>query len=367
MKTVEDIINDNSCFFCRQNLTNNGKNIVGDLISYDCPCCGHYKITKEAIINLQSDYKFRALATSIAQERKLAGQDDYVLQWRNIPENDNEHQICINEVPFLNNYPKDYLEKMDRILINIGRKTNYSPIIPYLPDFHDFGIFFVEPPYYFYKKEKEYIAGVNVAIYRINSTLSILIDLGWIQSPDVSKKNWPPKIYLTIEGLKHLHELQNLTENKTQAFLAMWFTNKDEYANKLNLYVDSITKAVIQAGYSTLYRVDKEKYNGYIMNRVINQIKESRFLIADLTCDEEDGMRGGVYYEAGLAAGLGMPVILTCYNETQSRVHFDLKQFNTILWDIDKDGIIRAVGHEDMDFSEYITDWIKATVGERKK
>ena len=101
------------------------------------------------------------------------------------------------------------------------------------------------------------------------------------------------------------------------------------------------------------------------MNRVINQIKESRFLIADLTCDKKDGMRGGVYYEAGLAEGLGMPVILTCEKEAhnQGLVHFDLKQFNTILWYIDDKGFIRADGHPDEDFSQYVADWIIRTVG----
>ena len=359
-----DVFSEQRCYFCgeTQNFVKKFAGTWGN--DYYCPHCGHYQISREVIINLHVGYNFRALATAIAQERKLTGQDDYVLQWRNIPENDNEHQVCIGDIPFLNNYPNDYLEKLDRILINIGRKTNNSPLISYQPNFYDFGLFFIEPPENYYSCEtipEDVMPFVNE---KIDNTINIIEEIGWIQKQNVYIGSIPT-INLTINGLKHLRELHNISENKTQAFLAMWFTNKKEYLSKLNIYVDSITKAVGQTGYSGPYRVDKEKYNDFIMNKVINQIKESRFLIADLTCDEE-GTRGGVYYEAGLAAGLGMPVILTCYKETQSRVHFDLKQFNTILWYIDDNGIIRVDGHPDEDFSEYLTEWIIATVGKKK-
>lgn len=62
--------------------------------------------------------------------------------------------------------------------------------------------------------------------------------------------------------------------------------------------------------------------------------------MADLT-----GYRGGVYWEAGFAYGLGLPVIYTChkswlkpeYNDnneiTREGVHFDVEHRNMILWD----------------------------------
>ncbi len=366
--SADEIFNEKCCYFCREtaNFTKKDAGTWGN--DYYCPHCGHYQITRKAIINLGRESIFRVLGASIAQGKKLAGQDDYILDWRDNQEEYKERHICIGEIPFLNNYPNDYLEKLDRILINIGRKTNNSPIIPYIPDIHDFGLFFVEPPTYYYNKEEVYYeSGKKYNLDRINNTISILCDLGWIRSSDIIEDHKLPKIFLTIDGLKHLHELHNSTDNKTQPFVAMWFPEKEPYVEILQKYVDSITKATLLAGYSAPYIANRDKYNGAIMNKVINQIKESRFLIADLTCDKEEGMRGGVYYEAGLAAGLGMPVILTCNKKAQGRVHFDLKQFNTIMWDIDKDGIIRADGHPDMDFSEYVAEWIKATVGERKK
>lgn len=42
--------------------------------------------------------------------------------------------------------------------------------------------------------------------------------------------------------------------------------------------------------------------------------------------------RGGVYYEAGLAQGLGIPVIWTCHQDCIAHVHFDTRQYNHIVW-----------------------------------
>ncbi len=363
--SADEIFNEKCCYFCREtaNFTKKDAGTWGN--DYYCPHCGHYQITRKAIINLGRESIFRVLGASIAQGKKLAGQDDYILDWRENQEEYNERKICIGDVPFLNSYPNDYLEKLDRILINIGRKTNNSPLDYYQPDYHDFGLFFVEPQSKFYFDEKPSADSKNFINAKIVQTIDILEQLDWVKQSR-EHVNGIHNITLTIQGLKRLHELLNLTENKTQPFVAMWFPSDGEYVGVLNNYVNSITKAILQAGYSAPYIANRDKYNGAIMNKVINQIRESRFLIADLTCDKKAGMRGGVYYEAGMAAGLGMPVILTCHKKAQKFVHFDLKQFNTIFWNIDKKGIIRAEAEPEVDFSDYLAEWIIKTIGKKK-
>ena len=71
----------------------------------------------------------------------------------------------------------------------------------------------------------------------------------------------------------------------------------------------------------------------------IAEIKRSRFLVADFTCGviSHDGKpvgiaRGGVYYEAGFAQGLNIPVIWTCREDAISHLHFDTRQYNHIVW-----------------------------------
>ena len=59
----------------------------------------------------------------------------------------------------------------------------------------------------------------------------------------------------------------------------------------------------------------------------IAEIRRSRFVVADYT-----GHRGGVYFEAGFALGLGLTVIPTCRNDEISELHFDIKHLNTLGW-----------------------------------
>jgi hypothetical protein len=43
-----------------------------------------------------------------------------------------------------------------------------------------------------------------------------------------------------------------------------------------------------------------------------------------------------VYFEAGLAQGLGIPVIWTCREGDMDHLHFDIRQYNCIAWTADR-------------------------------
>src|SRR5690606_26056659 len=80
-------------------------------------------------------------------------------------------------------------------------------------------------------------------------------------------------------------------------------------------------------------------HNNKIDDEIIAEIRMSRFLVADFTSGEAQSKtgpvhlpRGGVYYEAGFARGLGMEVI-SCIREDQvAQVHFDTRQISHVLW-----------------------------------
>ncbi|MBZ0167218.1 MAG: nucleoside 2-deoxyribosyltransferase, partial [Candidatus Omnitrophica bacterium] len=40
----------------------------------------------------------------------------------------------------------------------------------------------------------------------------------------------------------------------------------------------------------------------------------------------------GVYFEAGFAYGLGIPVIWCCREDNIKKLHFDTRQYNHLLW-----------------------------------
>ena len=54
-------------------------------------------------------------------------------------------------------------------------------------------------------------------------------------------------------------------------------------------------------------------------------------MVADFT-QGEDGARGGVYFEAGFAQGLGIPVIYSCHKDSIDKLHFDTRQYAHIVW-----------------------------------
>jgi len=57
------------------------------------------------------------------------------------------------------------------------------------------------------------------------------------------------------------------------------------------------------------------------------EIRLSGLLVADFTGD-----RGGVYYEAGFAMALGIPVVFTCHEDHMKDVHFDTNHFPHVVW-----------------------------------
>ena len=73
-------------------------------------------------------------------------------------------------------------------------------------------------------------------------------------------------------------------------------------------------------------------HNENIIFKIIAEIRSSQFLVADFT-----GQNRGVYLEAGFAMGLGRPVIWTCRKDDFGKTHFDIKQFNHILWEAPED------------------------------
>ena len=47
--------------------------------------------------------------------------------------------------------------------------------------------------------------------------------------------------------------------------------------------------------------------------------------------------RQGVYFEAGFAQGLNIPVIWTVSEKDKDNIHFDTRQFNHIIWQTTED------------------------------
>jgi len=144
---------------------------------------------------------------------------------------------------------------------------------------------------------------------------------------------------IRAKGWLHIDELRRTTIAGDLAFIAMWFDDVTK------AYRSAAIAAIEHCGFRAIV-IDQQEFNDFIMNQVISSVRQARFLIADLTSRPEsesdgkvrNGVRGGVYWEAGFAYGLARPVIQTCEDSTESRarVHFDIGQYKTIYWKQDE-------------------------------
>lgn len=162
----------------------------------------------------------------------------------------------------------------------------------------------------------------------LNYLLNFLGKQAWLEVP--CHRAFEYRLTLTVEGHRHLAELTNRTVDSAQAFVAMWFDpSLDDAWNK------GIEPAIRESRYTAI-RIDQKEHVNKIDDEIIAEIRRSKFLIADLT-EGDAGTRGSVYYEAGFAHGLGIPVIFTCRKDSLEKLHFDIRQYLFIVWEKPED------------------------------
>ena len=101
------------------------------------------------------------------------------------------------------------------------------------------------------------------------------------------------------------------------AFIMMWMDPK--YPELID--VADTVRAVFRSFGIRAVRADDIEHEGRINDRVLNEIRTSEFLFADLT-----GTRPNVYYEVGFAHALDKRVLL--FRKTGTNIHFDLASYN---------------------------------------
>ncbi len=134
----------------------------------------------------------------------------------------------------------------------------------------------------------------------------------------------PAIVIVTVEGHSQVEQEHSRTDS-SQAFVAMWFDDSMSEA-----FQNGIEPAILEAGYVPL-RIDRKEHVNKIDDEIIAELRRSRFLVADFT-HGKDGARGGVYYEAGFAHGLDLPVIFTCREDAVETLHFDTEHYNHMVW-----------------------------------
>ena len=162
----------------------------------------------------------------------------------------------------------------------------------------------------------------STSMSEVNFLLDYLEKQDWLEGSELSSDRYT----LTVEGYARLAELERADTQSSQAFVAMWF-----HTSTTDAWEQGIKLGIEDAGYEP-FRIDRKEHVKKIDDEVIAEIRRSRFVVADFT-QGEDGVRGSVYYEAGFAHGLDIPVIFVCRKDVLNELHFDTRQYNHIAWE----------------------------------
>ncbi len=326
----------------------------GNRERFTCHNCGSFEIPRfqaQLIKDVtEKDRLYRHKCAVVMLERNLKGLNDTV-QLR-YDGNEKGLVFATTGERLEDFYPISFYEKLERGFYNLVRITQAAPWKRFSIgeiNYNAKTLLFLDAP------------GTNA-----NSALDFYCEEGWLTRYEYKGAVNSVMYRITSKGMQRFDSA--LANNSSNVFLAMWFG-----ADKDRKYREAVMQAVVNAGYH-LHVVNDEHYNGFIMDKVINLINDSAFVIADITAAPESiqgdnvlqGVRGGVYWEAGYATGQKKQVILTCLDdrEAEKRIHFDLQQYNQIRWHIENERVVTSDG---LDFSEALTQRILATVGKGRK
>lgn len=206
-------------------------------------------------------------------------------------------------------------EKQIRLLRNIERKTEYPGKPMQIVPKYDI-------PLAWASSQEEFMYYIISLIDR-----NLLRNIGRGEKVHLNLRNeliynssgFP--IAITPDGWDYLEKLDRHIEERTQAFVAMSF--KDDLKA---IWKGPIFNAITKAGYKP-YRVDEEPHIDLIDMKIISEIKNSRFVVADFTYQNR-----GVYFETGYAQGMGLPVIRCVKEDDFEKLHFDKNHYNFIKW-----------------------------------
>ncbi|MFC1591232.1 hypothetical protein ACFL43_01780 [Thermodesulfobacteriota bacterium] len=283
-------------------LTETGSSDHGNRYYYDCPTCGPFLVTRQCELYFRREMNIPLLSSWIREHKEFD---------RPFPE-----IIAENYKTIVSNLPNYTPSQKQQILLKaIERRTEHPGTEVSLGRNNDY-------PLAWASNNDEFEYYLNALEDRKLLTRK---DVNRRQSdgspPQSISTDVPYQVVITPEGWDYIDNQSLQPSFSDQAFIAMSFS--DQYKE---IYNNGIKPAVEDAGYKPV-RVDMEPHIDRIDAKIINDIKNSKFIIADVTEQKQ-----GVYFEAGFALGLGRPVIWSVREDDLENAHFDTRQYNHIVW-----------------------------------
>lgn len=283
-----------SCPICKSTSNSSSPNgLDGELVS--CSRCGVFRITRSAAVNWESALSKNHM---IHARRLTANASGWILEHQN-------ELIDSNTIERLLNLPTPSYGERKRKLLDFIQKQSTS--LGQRLDLDDAMM----------KRllSASWCLDENEVSFLMNSAAA-----------EAMVEYAHAKLRLTAKGYDYLSQLNKNLDSQI-GFCAMWF-----HESMNPIWDNAIEPAIANAGYQPL-RIDKKDHANRIDDEIFADIRRSRFVVADFT-HGDSGIRGGVYFEAGFAQGLGLPVIWTCREDmlSEHQLHFDIRQYNFLSW-----------------------------------
>lgn len=255
-----------------------------DGIHQNCPRCGEFKVTLSALSEMSHrlGHERRAILSGWVRSQNTFGSVPLITS-------DSLKTILATPIPSVMERVKLLLVQAEKGLKRLGDKFNIN-----------------EPRFL----AATYSSNNQDVVY----LLRILREQGLAEATAMGGE-----CEILPEGYIKLDELRGKSSASANGFVAMYFQPE------LNeIYSNGFQVGIMKARYESV-RMDRVEHINRIDDEIIRQINSSKFVVADFT-----GHRGGVYFEAGYALGIGLPVFWTCQRNAMADLHFDIRQFNCI-------------------------------------
>lgn len=161
--------------------------------------------------------------------------------------------------------------------------------------------------------------GINLGHVSVDGRL---VDVDRLEGKWHSSIGTGGTFWLTCESKPSKSELESRGDESDNIVFIMMGISSENPALEDSL--NAIKRAALHHGIPGV-RVDEIEHSKKITDVILDKIKNSRFLVCDITNE-----RPNVYYELGYAHGIGKEVILVADKDT--KLHFDIKDYNIILY-----------------------------------
>lgn len=293
------------CPVCNNQISGEVDETYREIFTVLCPRCGQFKIGDSDATYLKDQrligdtdqpklgpYGTLARANASAWVRERSGPEFRLTH---------DHAVKMPQIK-----RPAVLERVERLMLALGRTCESVGEQVHIP-----GDILEWQAHSWSRKDRE-LLGMVV----------LLKELGYITEVDGAIESGFALIRLTVGGWEFLDQLSKTGADSTRGFVAMPFDSTLDDA-----FDDGFYRAIEEAGYRP-YRLDRDEYTGKIDDKLVAEIRRCKFLVADLTLQNQN-----VYWEAGFAEGLGRELFLTCRADDFENRKFDKNHDVCIKWE----------------------------------